>query len=295
MTSTSTNFSVLISAIEAALDALKGAPKVGEIYQYACADKQVNAYAYLSSAGRDSSVMARVPDSLAGCLSDATAALCNVPFCGALFTEEFSVRQASAHAALSAALSDFAAKNIVDQSTAAENADRLISVIKSAALEVNGDSVYADATVAAVDSLCLHWRSQFKQVLDLGLAIDDVGELIVRLHALEARLADAKAEIESEDLLKSFLSLLGAADSVSVNGCKLTEWETKPVTGDANSEAAQFSWEAGSINYSCALTEGAIAAGRWVGTGFVCEDRDGDYVEVRLYSQQALVPSVKAT
>lgn len=88
-----------------------------------------------------------------------------------------------------------------------------------------------------------------------------------------------------------FLVLLAQADAVALGGPTLTDWDTSAPTGDSDNEVVRFQWEDQEGVYNVNLTEGAIAAGQWVGESFFCNDHEGDGVQISLYKHAALTPT----
>lgn len=91
--------------------------------------------------------------------------------------------------------------------------------------------------------------------------------------------------MRSTNNLQAVLDLLRTADAITVDdGPLLSDSDVSDVTGDADNEVVYLSWvDDEGLLFGCKLTEGGIAAGKWVGTKFVCEDHDGQPTVLRFF------------
>ena len=89
----------------------------------------------------------------------------------------------------------------------------------------------------------------------------------------------------------AFLELLSQADTVTAGGPVLSGWDATEPTGSPDNELIRFSWEDNDHFFSVVLTEGGIANGQWKGNAFVCEDSEGDEVEICLFKQTSIAPN----
>lgn len=95
---------------------------------------------------------------------------------------------------------------------------------------------------------------------------------------------------QGKSKVESFMDLLKKADSVELS-CSplLSDWSTDSVTGVPSNEIVSFSWvDEESATYQLALTEEGVANGTWIGDKFVCEDSEGDEVQITLNAHIAI-------
>ena len=85
-------------------------------------------------------------------------------------------------------------------------------------------------------------------------------------------------------MVTAFLACLAQAQAVEVDSPLLSSWGTELPNGEEDNEVAIFQWVEDEDNiYSVKLTEGGIAKGKFKDDAFVCEDHEGEQVEVKFY------------
>lgn len=94
-------------------------------------------------------------------------------------------------------------------------------------------------------------------------------------------------------VVATFLSLLAQANAVVVDSPVLSTWASIEPIGDAANEVVRFAWEDQDASFEIILTEGGIAAGKWEGDSFFCEDHEGDEVQISLYRHLPVSPNSK--
>lgn len=91
-------------------------------------------------------------------------------------------------------------------------------------------------------------------------------------------------------MVTAFLACLTQAQAVEADSPLLTDWGTDLPNGDDGNEVAIFQWvEDEDKIYSVKLTEGGIAKGKFKDNAFVCEDHEGEQVEVKFYKLTPIV------
>lgn len=90
--------------------------------------------------------------------------------------------------------------------------------------------------------------------------------------------------------MTTFLALLERANTVAIHSASGVNWTLDKVSGNPNNELVQFHWEDQEGHYSVALTEGAIAAGKWIGSSFFCTDVEGEEAQISFYEHTPLLP-----
>lgn len=87
--------------------------------------------------------------------------------------------------------------------------------------------------------------------------------------------------------------MLASAGAVTIdNGALMVGWTVADSTGEVDNQVAHFGWLNATRSYTCILTEGGIAAGRFEQDGtFVCDDHEGCRTEVRLFFLQQCLPA----
>lgn len=95
--------------------------------------------------------------------------------------------------------------------------------------------------------------------------------------------------------VRTLIALMAKADSVVIDSPVLTRWTSSEPTGDPSNVLYEFDWVDDDGGYRVALTEGAIARGKWHADSFFCEDQDGDEVQLTLYTQTPLAPQAPSS
>lgn len=96
-------------------------------------------------------------------------------------------------------------------------------------------------------------------------------------------------------VVTTFLGLLARANTVAIHSTTDVSWTLDKPSGNPDNELVQFHWDGPDGSFAVALTEGAIAEGKWVGSSFFCNDVDGDETQISFYEHVALVPTERVT
>lgn len=85
-------------------------------------------------------------------------------------------------------------------------------------------------------------------------------------------------------MVTAFLACLAQAQAVEVDSPLLSSWATENPNGEVDNEVAFFDWvDEEGLTYCIKLTEGGIANGKFKDGAFVCEDAEGEQVNVKFY------------
>lgn len=85
-------------------------------------------------------------------------------------------------------------------------------------------------------------------------------------------------------MVTAFLACLAQAQAVEVDSPLLSSWATENPIGEEDNEVAIFDWvDEEGLTYCIKLTEGGIANGKFKDDAFICEDHEGEQVNVKLY------------
>lgn len=90
--------------------------------------------------------------------------------------------------------------------------------------------------------------------------------------------------------VREFMGVLAQTESIAVDDVHLHQWESWDATGDPTTVLLTLAYAVQpSLGIVLKLTEGVIAAGRWVGDSFFCEV-DGSEEQLTFYKHVAIKP-----